>query len=75
MVHTPFVIVNPAPKITYNRSDNEATKKIIAQIIFAIFTCCCLNNLSEKRVNPIATQSKVILKIEIVTASTPFVIL
>ena len=50
------------------------TNKIIVQIIFPIFTCC-LNNLSEKRLNISTTQNKVVLKIEIVMASTPFVIL
>jgi len=45
---------------------------IIAQIIFTIFTYCCLNNLSEKRVNTSATQNKVVLKVMI---HTPFVIL
>ena len=61
-------------KITQNRYDNEMTNKIIVQIIFTIFTCC-LNNLSEKRLNISTTQNKVVLKIEIVMASTPFVIL
>jgi len=48
---------------------------IIVQIIFTIFTYCCLNNLSEKRLNTSATQNKVVLKIKIVMIHTPFVIL
>ena len=62
------------PKITQNRNDNDAINKIIAQIIFPTFACC-LNNLSEKRVNTSATQNKVVLKLEIIIASTPFAIL
>ena len=60
------------PTTVDNEPDNEATNKIIAQIIFPIFTYCCLNNLSEKRVNTSATQNKVVLKVMI---HTPFVIL
>ena len=51
------------------------TNMIIVQIIFTIFTYCCLNNLSEKRLNTSATQNKVVLKIKIVMSHTPFVIL
>ena len=50
------------------------TNKIIVQIIFPTFACC-LNNLSEKRLNTSAIQNKVVLKIEIVMTGTPFVIL
>lgn len=58
-----MIKVNPPPKTTQNRNDNEMTNKIIEQIIFTIFKCCCLNNLSEKRVNTSTIQNKVVLKI------------
>ena len=61
------------PKITQNRNDNAAINAIIVQIIFPTFACC-LNNLSEKRLNTSATQNKVVFKIEIVMIHTPFVI-
>ena len=48
---------------------------IITQIIFTIFTYCCLNNLSEKRLKTRAIQNTVVLKIKIVMVYTPFVIL
>lgn len=48
---------------------------IIAQIIFTIFTYCCLNNLSEKRLKIRAIQNTVVLKIKIVMPRTPFLIL
>ena len=48
---------------------------IIAQIIFTIFTYCCLNNLSEKRLKIRAIQNKAVFKIKIVMVHTPFVIL
>ena len=48
---------------------------IIAQIIFTIFTYCCLNNLSEKRLKIRAIQNTVVLKIKIVMIHAPFVIL
>ena len=62
------------PKITQNRYDNDTTNMIIAQIIFTIFTYCCLNNLSEKRLKIRAIQNTVVLKIKIVMVHTPFVI-
>ena len=61
-------------KITQNRNDNDAINNNIVQIIFPTFACC-LNNLSEKRTNTSAIQNKVVLKIEIFMASTPFTIL
>ena len=58
-----------------NSNDNDTTNMIIAQIIFTIFTYCCLNNLSEKRLKIRAIQNTVVLKIKIVMSRTPFVIL